>query len=68
MSTASQLVWNCTALALVQELGTQAVPYCIGRVHALLKKGKRQETHAWIEITFATADIVAKLSTLEQAT
>ena len=53
-------VWKEAALVLVREHGSGAVDYCIRRMHALLEQGEEKEALAWIEIAFATADLVAQ--------
>lgn len=61
MTAASQPVWHSTAMALVREHGSEAVYHCIQQMHALVEQGKPAEALLWIDIAYATADLVAKL-------
>lgn len=56
----SHSVWRDAALVLVREHGSKAVDYCIRRMHELIENGQEKEALAWIEIAFATAEIVAE--------
>ena len=62
MTAASQPVWHGTALALVKEHGSEAVYHCIQQMHALVEMGRPAEALMWIDIAYATADLVAKLN------
>ena len=57
----SYTVWNDTALALVREHGSHAVDYCVRRMHALVEQGQEKEALVWIEIAFATSDLIARM-------
>ena len=55
-------IWEDTALSLVRDHGSQAIDHCIRRMHALLEEGRKAEALAWIEIAYATAELVARIT------
>lgn len=55
-------IWEDTASSLVRDHGSQAIDHCIRRMHALLEEGRKAEALAWIEIAYATAELVARMT------
>ncbi|WP_140886497.1 hypothetical protein [Muricoccus nepalensis] len=55
-------IWEDTASSLVRDHGSQAIDHCIRRMHALLEEGRKTEALAWVEIAYATAELVARMT------
>ncbi|TPG36404.1 hypothetical protein EAH89_30185 [Roseomonas nepalensis] len=46
----------------MRDHGSQAIDHCIRQMHALLEEGRKTEARAWVEIAYATAELVARMT------